>query len=113
VEREQVVAALDAGGEHVLKEELCLDALAHQASLHVSESGDDRVDRALLYVLLELVEAEHPLDGSGTAGAGCIAIVACVCHIRTNGHRVLLQCAPVRSGYSLVTRGPVNEYRAR
>ena len=46
VEREQVVAALDAVVDDLVEEVLDLDPLAEQPALHVGERGDDGVDRA-------------------------------------------------------------------
>ena len=46
VERQQVVAALDAVADHLVEEVLDLDPLPEQPSLHVGEGGDDGVDRA-------------------------------------------------------------------
>ena len=47
VEREQVVAALDVvAAVHLREEELGVQALAHQAALHVGEGDDHRVDLA-------------------------------------------------------------------
>ena len=63
LEREQVVAALDrVPGVDLLDEELAVQALAQQPSLHVGEGDDDRVDRARLHVGLQLVEAQHEGD---------------------------------------------------
>ena len=60
LEREQVVAALDAVLRNVLlQEELPVHALAHQASLHVGEGDDDGVDRALLDGASELLQGQH------------------------------------------------------
>ena len=57
VEREQVVAALDAVlRDFALEEELPLDALAHEAALHVGEGDDDRVDRAALDLGSQLLQ---------------------------------------------------------
>ncbi len=47
LEREQVVAALDAVLGRLLDEELAVEPLAHQAPLHVGEGDDDGVDRAV------------------------------------------------------------------
>ena len=52
LEREQVVAALDrVAGVQLVEEELGVEALAHQAALHVREGRDDGVDDAELDVL--------------------------------------------------------------
>ena len=60
LEREQVVAALHpVPGVHLLEEELGVQALAHQPSLHVGEGDDDRVDRAGLDLCAQLVVAQH------------------------------------------------------
>src|SRR2546421_1829537 len=59
VEPEQVVAPLEAVIGGLVEEELGLLALAHQASLHVRERGDDRVDRAVLDVLPQLFQRQH------------------------------------------------------
>jgi hypothetical protein len=42
--------------ERVVEEELRMDALAHQAPLHVGEGDDDGVDRTRLDVRAQLVE---------------------------------------------------------
>ena len=48
VEREQVVAALDAVlADVLLDEELPVQALAHEPALHVGEGDDHRVDRSV------------------------------------------------------------------
>ena len=66
LQREQVVAALDRVARvDLVDEELALQALAHQPSLHVGEGDDDGVDRARLHVRPQLVEAEH--EGDPTA----------------------------------------------
>ena len=60
VEREQVVAALDGVlGLDLLDEELAVEPLSHEPALHVGERDDDRVDRAVLDLGLQLVEAQH------------------------------------------------------
>ena len=56
VEGEQVVAALDPVLDDLVEEVLDLDPLAEQPPLHVGEGGDDRVDRARLGLLAEVVE---------------------------------------------------------
>ena len=78
LQREQVVAALDrVPCLELAQEELGVDALAHQAALHVGEGDDDRVDRAGLdlfakFVLESTSESSTKsvrLDtGSGKAG---------------------------------------------
>ena len=63
LEREQVVAALDGvPGVHLLDEELGMEALAEQASLHVGERDDDRVDLAGGDEILELGVGQHGGD---------------------------------------------------
>jgi hypothetical protein len=63
VEREEVVATLDAVlGDLPLEEELCVDALAHQTSLHVREGDDDRVERAGFHLRFQLIENEHAVS---------------------------------------------------
>ena len=64
LEREQVVAALDGvlRVEHLLDEELAVEPLAHQASLHVGERDDDRVDLTGRNLLPQLVGAQHRRD---------------------------------------------------
>ena len=60
VEAEQVVAALDlVAAVHLGDEELGVQALAHQAPLHVGERDDHRVDLAALDQILQFVVAEH------------------------------------------------------
>jgi hypothetical protein len=59
LEREQVVAALDPVLDGVVEEELRLQALSEQATLHVREGDDDRVDRAALDLAAQLLEAQH------------------------------------------------------
>ena len=57
VEREQVVAALDAVlGDLAFEEELPVHALPHEAALHVGEGDDDRVDRAALDLGSQLLQ---------------------------------------------------------
>ena len=67
IERQQIVATLDAMVDDVLEEVLPLDALADQPSLHVGEGGDDRVDRPGLHLLPEVVDGEHPLQRAGAS----------------------------------------------
>jgi hypothetical protein len=60
LEGEQVVTALHAVLGHVLlQEELRMQAFAEEASLHVGERDDDRVDRAALHLVTQLVQREH------------------------------------------------------
>jgi hypothetical protein len=60
VEREQIVAALDAVvGDALVDEEPPVHALAHQPSLHVGERHDDGVDRTAVDVTLQFVKGEH------------------------------------------------------
>ncbi len=70
VEREQVVAALHPVPDHLVEEVLDLDALAEQPALHVREGRDDGVDRALLGLLAEIVEGEHPACATRATGSG-------------------------------------------
>jgi hypothetical protein len=69
VEREQVVAALDAVVDDVVEEVLALDAFAEQPPLHVGEGGDDGVDRAVLDLLAQVVDREHARGPARAAGA--------------------------------------------
>ena len=63
LEREQVVAALDAvAGVELVEEELAVQALPHQPTLHVGEGDDDSVDGAALDVRPQLVDAQHESD---------------------------------------------------
>ena len=63
LEREQVVAALDlVAGVELLEEELRVEALAHQAALHVGERGDDRVDRPRLDVRPQFLDFQHKTE---------------------------------------------------
>ncbi len=63
LEREQVVAALDGVlGLHLLHEELGVEPLAEQASLHVGERDHDRVDLAGGDEILELGVGQHRGD---------------------------------------------------
>ena len=73
VEREQVVAALDAVLDDVVEEVLDLDALAEQPALHVGEGGDDGVDRPVVGLLAQVVERQHP--GGPARAAGPLASV--------------------------------------
>ncbi len=70
IERQQVVAALHAVAGHLVEEVLDLDPLAEKPPLHVGEGGDDRVDRALLARLAELVEREHAAGPAGSTWSG-------------------------------------------
>src|SRR6266545_8332143 len=71
VEREQVVAALDPVLGGLVEEELGLLALAQQATLHVSESGHDRVDSARLDLRSKLIQRQHEADSNpDAAGLG-------------------------------------------
>ena len=49
-------------GVGLLDEELAVEALAHEAALHVGERDDDRVDRAPPHLDPQLLEAQHTLD---------------------------------------------------
>ena len=79
LEREQVIAALDAvAGVELVEEELAVQALTHQPPLHVREGNDDRVDGAALDVRPQLVDAQHeailcsralPVDNDATRRA--------------------------------------------
>jgi hypothetical protein len=65
VEREQVVAALDlVPGADLLDEVLAVEPFSHQATLHVGEGDDDRVDRARLDLTCQVVHAQHGGDPS-------------------------------------------------
>ena len=65
VEREQVVAALDlVPGADLLDEVLAVEPFSHQATLHVGEGDDDRVDRPRLDLSRQLVQAQHGGDPS-------------------------------------------------
>ena len=60
LEREQVVAALDrVPGLHLVDEELRVEPLAQQTTLHVREGDDHRVDLARRDELLQLLESQH------------------------------------------------------
>ncbi len=60
LEREQVVAAFDLVARvQFLEEELGVQPLAHQPSLHVGEGRDHRVDRARLDVRPQLLQGQH------------------------------------------------------
>src|ERR1700751_3802029 len=60
LQSEEVVAALGAVPVvELLEEELGVEPLAHEASLHVRERGDHRVDGARLDVGPQLVDREH------------------------------------------------------
>src|SRR5205823_5716231 len=96
VEGEEVVAALDAVIDHLVEEVLDLDPLAEQAPLHIGERGYDRVDRARLALLAEVVEREHAGGPAGTAGPlnahGAIrAITAAATRTLVRGDLVLLE----------------------
>ena len=56
LEREQVVAALDAVLDRLVEEEVRVQALAHQPALHVGEGDDDGVDRAALHLRAQFVK---------------------------------------------------------
>ena len=63
LQREQVVAALDGMLRlHLLDEELGVEALPHQASLHVGERDDDGVDLAALDERTQFLERQHAGD---------------------------------------------------
>ena len=49
-------------GVELLEEELRVEALPHQAALHVGEGGDDGVDRARLDVRPQFVDFQHEID---------------------------------------------------
>ncbi len=73
-----------------LEKRLGLDALAHEATLHVREGDDDGVDAPVSNHLAQLVE----LPGDGVArtvagGGGGAVLVA---------HRILLSCAAMHLG---------------
>ena len=61
VEREQVVARLDAVVEHLVDEVVAVDALAHQPALHVGEAGEDGVDLTCLHRVAQGGCREHAL----------------------------------------------------
>src|SRR6202035_1099796 len=57
---------------HVVEEEVGGEPLALQASLHVGEGDDNRVDIAFAHLHAELLEGEHP----AAAGVrGCTALL--------------------------------------
>jgi hypothetical protein len=60
LEGEEVVAAFDlVTGVELLQEEVRMEALAHQAPLHVGERRDHRVDGSRLDVRPQLIECQH------------------------------------------------------
>src|SRR5581483_6911037 len=66
VEREQVVATLDRlAVTGRLHEELGVEALPHQAALHVGEGDDHRVDAAVLDLAREVLARQHRLARPG------------------------------------------------
>ena len=78
LEGEEIVAALDRILVlHLLEKEMCLHALAHQASLHVGERDDHGVDLAGLDLLFQFVEREHRSAAllAGVGGNRAIVVV--------------------------------------
>ena len=70
LEREQVVAPFDAVIRIVLvEEELGVEALPHQATLHVGEGDDDGVDGTALGVGPQLIDAQHHPGSYSVRGA--------------------------------------------
>ena len=112
VEREQVVAALDAVLDDVVEEVLRLDALAEQPALHVGEGGDDRVDRAVLDLLAQVVERQHAGGPAGAAGAGGAALLfgAHATVARLGSSSTITRPS---SSVSIVRTGPVYLFFAR
>ena len=89
VDGEQVVAALGAVLQHRVEEELRVDPLALQPSLHVGEGDDDGVDVAVADLGAQL------LDGQGRPGlASSRSPAVCEVSIRTLASRVGRARAP-------------------
>ena len=71
--------------DDILEEVLTLDALADQPALHVCERRDDRVDRAGVDLLPQLLERQHPADAARPARPRRRPVAALGCDVRRIG----------------------------
>ena len=69
VEREQVVAPLDALLDDLIEEVMDLDPLTDESALHIGKRRDDRVDGAALGVVAQHIQGHHPGGAAGPAGS--------------------------------------------